>query len=46
MLNNVDKKMLGGFCMTYDNNMYDARVRTKIVKLRKEFSKNIYEKKL
>lgn len=40
----TDNKMLGGFCMTFDNNLYDARLRTKIAKLRKEFSKNIYEK--
>jgi F-type H+-transporting ATPase subunit delta len=45
MVNSVDNKMLGGFCMTYNNNMYDARLLTKVVKLRKEFSKNIYEKK-
>lgn len=44
--NHVDPRMLGGFCMTYDNNMYDARLRTKVAKLHKEFSKNIYEKKL
>ncbi len=44
--NRVDSRMLGGFCLTYDNNMYDARLRTKVTKLRKEFSKNIYEKKL
>lgn len=44
--NHVDPRMMGGFCMTYDNNMYDARLRTKVTKLRKEFSRNIYEKKL
>lgn len=42
----VDNKMLGGFKLTFDNNMYDARIRTKIKKLRNEFSKNIYESKL
>lgn len=40
----TDNRMLGGFCMTFDNNLYDARLRTKISELRKEFSKNIYEK--
>ena len=40
----TDNRMLGGFCMTFDNNLYDARLRTKIAELRKEFSKNIYEK--
>ena len=42
----VDSRMLGGFTMMFDNNMYDARIRTKIQKLRKEYSKNIYESKL
>lgn len=42
----TDDKMLGGFCMRFDNNMYDARIRTKIMKLRQEFEKNIYESKL
>ncbi|MBO7200507.1 MAG: ATP synthase F1 subunit delta [Bacteroidales bacterium] len=40
----TDNRMLGGFCMTFDNNLYDARLRTKIAELRKEFSKNVYEK--
>lgn len=39
-------KMLGGFCLSFDNNMYDARIRTKIRKLRAEFGKNVYESKL
>lgn len=42
----VDNKMLGGFCMTFDNNMYDARLRTKLRKMRQAFDENIYEKKL
>ncbi|MDY5968880.1 MAG: ATP synthase F1 subunit delta [Bacteroidales bacterium] len=42
----LDSNMLGGACITFDNNMYDARLRTKIAQLRKEFSKNVYEKKL
>lgn|SRR5574344_200002 len=42
----TDNNMLGGFRMTFNNNMYDARIRSKIVKLRKEFSKNTYESKL
>ena len=40
----TDNKMLGGFCVSFDNNLYDARLRTRIAKLRKEFSKNVYEK--
>ena len=41
----TDEHMLGGFKLEFDHNMYDARLRTKILKLRKEFSKNIYESK-
>lgn len=40
----TDNRMLGGFCMSFDNNLYDARLRRKLAKLRNEFSKNIYEK--
>lgn len=42
----TDPNMLGGFKMEFDHNMYDARLRTKIQKLRKEFAKNEYESKL
>ncbi len=42
----TDEKMLGGFKLEFDNKMYDARLRTKIRKLHKEFAKNEYESKL
>ena len=42
----TDEKMLGSFKLEFDNKMYDARIRTKIMKLRKEFAKNEYESKL
>jgi len=42
----TDERMLGGFKLEFDHNMYDARLQTKILKLRKEFSKNVYESKL
>jgi len=42
----VDPSILGGFSVTYDNNMYDARISSQVAKLRKEFSKNVYESKL
>ena len=42
----TDPRMLGGFKREFDHNMYDARLRTKILKLRKEFAKNDYESKL
>ncbi|MBP5536271.1 MAG: ATP synthase F1 subunit delta [Bacteroidales bacterium] len=41
-----DNTMLGGLSLSFNNNMYDARMRTKLAKLRREFSKNIYESKL
>ncbi len=46
MESRVDPRLLGGFRIAYDNNMYDASLSTKMEHLRKEFSKNIYEKKL
>ena len=42
----TDPRMLGSFKLEFDNKMYDARVRTKIRKLRIEFAKNDYESKL
>lgn len=42
----TDEKMLGGFKLEFDHNLYDARIRTKIRKLRLEFAKNDYESKL
>lgn len=41
-----DSNMLGGFKLEFDHKMYDARIRTKIRKLRLEFAKNEYESKL
>ncbi len=42
----IDPNILGGFSVAFDGNMYDARTSTAIAKLRKEFSKNVYESKL
>lgn len=42
----TDERMLGGFKLEFGHNMYDARLRTKIRKLRMEFAKNEYESKL
>ena len=41
----TDPKMLGAFKLEFDSKMYDARIRTKIRKLRIEFAKNVYESK-
>lgn len=42
----TDPKMLGSFKLEFDNKMYDARIRTKIRRLRAEFARNDYESKL
>ena len=42
----TDPNMLGSFKLEFDNKMYDARIRTKIRRLRLEFGKNEYESKL
>ena len=42
----IDQNMLGGFKLEFDHTMYDARIRTKIRKLRNEFARNDYESKL
>ena len=42
----TDARMLGGFKLEFDHNMYDARIRTKIRKLRLAFANNEYESKL
>ena len=42
----TDPKMLGSFKLEFDGKMYDARIRTKIKRLRVQFAKNDYESKL
>ena len=42
----TDPKMLGSFKLEFDGKMYDARIRTKIKRMRVEFAKNEYESKL
>lgn len=42
----TDPKMLGCFKLEFDNKMYDARIRTKIRRMRIEFAMNEYESKL
>ncbi len=42
----IDPDILGGFSVAFNNNMYDARISTQVAKMRKEFSKNVYESKL
>jgi len=42
----VDNRRIGGFYLTFDNKLYDDRIRTKLIKLRNEFSRNEYESKI
>ena len=46
MLAKTDPKIIGGFAMEFDNTIYDARLSTRLTKLRQQFEKNIYESKL
>jgi len=46
LVEKIDPKIIGGFAIEYDNNIYDARLSTKLVKLRQQFGKNVYESKL
>ena len=46
MVAKVDPSVIGGFSVDFEGNMYDATISSQIAKLRKEFSKNVYESKL
>ena len=42
----VDKDLIGGFVLEFDNNLYDTSISHQLKVLRKEFSKNLYIKKI
>ena len=42
----VDESLIGGFVLEFDNNLYDSSISHQLKKLRKEFSKNLYIKKI
>lgn len=42
----TDPAIVGGFSLEFDNNMYDATLRSRLQKLRMAFEGNIYESKL
>lgn len=42
----ADPKIVGGFALEFNNNMYDARLSSKLSKLRRSFEENVYESKL
>lgn len=46
LLTRTSPKILGGMALEFDNKMYDARLSSRLTKLRMEFDKNVYESKL
>ncbi len=46
LLTKVDKSIIGGLMVEFNNTMFDGRVSSRIAKLRREFNKNYYESKL
>lgn len=42
----TDPAIIGGFSLAFENNMYDATLRTSLQKLRRAFDDNVYESKL
>ena len=42
----ANPQIIGGFSMEFNNNMYDARLSSKLAKLRCSFDENVYESKL
>ena len=46
LVTKTDPRIIGGFAMQFDNNIYDARLSNKLRKLRQQFEKNVYESKL
>lgn len=44
LITNADA--IGGLSLEFENNMYDATIRTQLAKLRRAFDENIYESKL
>ncbi len=42
----VDKKIIGGMVVEFNNNMYDGSISTMLADMRREFKKNLYESEL
>lgn len=42
----TDADAIGGLSIEFENNMYDATIRTQLTKLRRTFEENVYESKL
>lgn len=41
-----DARLKGGFTLEFDNNMYDASLRTRFLCLRRAFEENVYQSKM
>lgn len=46
LVTTVDKDIIGGLMVEFNNTMFDGRVSSRVAKLRREFNKNYYESKL
>jgi F-type H+-transporting ATPase subunit delta len=45
LLSAINPYLIGGFRLYYEDYMFDASLKNKLIKMRKEFEKNIYERK-
>jgi len=43
---NIDENIIGGFLINYEDYQFDASIKTQLVELQREFSKNLFIKKL
>ncbi|MBI9036924.1 MAG: ATP synthase F1 subunit delta [Bacteroidales bacterium] len=44
LIENIDKNLIGGFILDFDDMQYDASISKEIKNLKKEFAKNLYKK--
>lgn len=42
----IDENLIGGFLLNYEDYQFDATIRTQLTELQREFSKNLFIKKL
>lgn len=46
LLEEIDKDLIGGFILSYDDKQYDASIKKQIKELRRNFDKNLYIQKI
>lgn len=44
LIHHVDKDLIGGFILSYDDKQYDASIKKQIKKLQRDFQENIYKR--